>query len=125
MLLRHNKGKKCPGRGALRSKALELCLYVIILHVNLGPRVNHSDTRVDNPSNIHMELRHLVTSITEHVIDANFRKVFEYQTVGDFQTDGGNQMRIFQFWYNFAPSLLVLDLAITTQIKCFIEDFIQ
>ena len=32
----------------------------------------------ENPSNIHMELRHLVTSITENVIDANFRKVFQY-----------------------------------------------
>ena len=35
-------------------------------------------TGADNPSNIHMELRHLVTSITENVIDANFRKVFRY-----------------------------------------------
>ena len=32
------------------------------------------DTRAENPSNIHMELRHLVTNITENVIDAKFRK---------------------------------------------------
>ena len=31
--------------------------------------------RADSPSNIHMELRHLVTRITENIIDANFRKV--------------------------------------------------
>ena len=35
-----------------------------------------SSSQADNPSNCHMELRHLVTSITENIIDANFRKVF-------------------------------------------------
>ena len=31
---------------------------------------------MENISNIHMELRHLITTITEHVIDAKFREVF-------------------------------------------------
>ena len=31
---------------------------------------------MENVSNIHMELRHLITTITEHVIDAKFREVF-------------------------------------------------
>ena len=55
----------------------------------LATLLSHGSSARENISNIHMELRHLITRITENVIDAKFRKVsiisILYISTFDFQ----------------------------------------